>query len=136
MLSPAAPALAAVPSVDPAKLPPSLSRSVDFTREVQPILQRHCYECHGPQKHKSGFRLDQGASALKGGDNGVDILPGKSAESPLIHYVARLVPDLEMPPKGPALSSEEVGTLRAWIDQGAHWPTAAAGAGAEDPLDW
>jgi hypothetical protein len=60
---------------------------------------------------------------LKGGDLGVDILMGNSAQSPLIHYVARVVEDLEMPPegKGEPLTDEEVGILRAWIDQGALW---------------
>jgi mono/diheme cytochrome c family protein len=122
--------------IDPAKLPAPANRAVDFVDDVQPILQRHCFECHGPDKHKSGFRLDQVAFALKGGDNGVDILPGKSAESPLIHFVARLVPDMEMPPKGAPLSPEEIGILRAWIDQGAKWPAARSGAQGDDPLEW
>lgn len=60
---------------------------------------------------------------MKGGENGVDIFPGDSARSPLIHYVARVVPDMEMPPpgKGDPLTAEQVGILRRWIDQGAEW---------------
>jgi hypothetical protein len=67
--------------------------------------------------------LDNRDSALKGGDNGIDIVPGDSAKSPLVFYVARLVEDLEMPPpgKGDPLTRKEVGLLRAWIDQGAPW---------------
>jgi hypothetical protein len=109
---------------------------VEFAKEVQPILQRRCYECHGPDKQKSGFRLDRAEAALRGGDNGVDIVIGKSAESPLIQYVARLVPDKEMPPKGDPLTSDEVGILRAWIDQGAKWPSSTVVTASADPLEW
>lgn len=109
--------------VDVAKLPPAASSSIDFVRDVQPILDNACVRCHGPERPRSGFRLDSREAALKGGENGVAIVPGKSAESRLIHFVARLVPDLEMPPegKGKPLTAEEVGVLRAWIDQGAPW---------------
>jgi len=57
----------------------------------------------------------------------VDVIPGQSAKSPLIHYVTRLVEDMEMPPagKGEPLTPEQIGLLRAWIDQGAHWPAGA-----------
>ena len=86
--------------------------------------------CHGPQKPKSHFRLDSRESALKGGEGGVDIIPGNSAESPLIRYVARLVEDVEMPPpgKGEPLTPAQVGLLRKWIDQGAEWGTTQAPA--------
>src|SRR5262245_40393630 len=81
-----------------ADLPPPASTSVDFVRDVQPILENTCLRCHGPERPKSNFRLTDRASALRGGANGVDIIPGDSAKSPLIYYVARLVPDMEMPP--------------------------------------
>jgi hypothetical protein len=111
--------------VDESKIPPPASTQVEFTRDVKPILEGSCLRCHGPERPKNGFRLDNRAAALKGGENGVDILPGKSAKSPLIHYVARLVPDMEMPPegKGKPLTPQEMGILRAWIDQGAVWET-------------
>ena len=55
------------------------------------------------------------------------IVPGNSEKSPLIDYVSGTVPDSEMPPKAmrkrfPALKTDEVALLRAWIDQGAEWP--------------
>ena len=116
-------ALSGHAAVDETKLPPPARMTVDFDRDIKPIFEHSCYRCHGPEKPKSRFRLDDRASALKGGENGVDIIPGQSAKSPLIHYVARLVEDLEMPPpgKGEPLTAEEVGTLRAWIDQGPTW---------------
>src|SRR5437016_5067681 len=109
--------------LDAAKLPPPANVQIDFDRDIKPIFQGACLRCHGPERPKSHFRLDNRESALKGGENGIDILPGNSAGSPLIHYVARLVPDLEMPPpgKGQPLTAEQVGLLRAWIDQGAPW---------------
>lgn len=100
--------------------------NIDFARDIRPILETSCIRCHGPEKPKSGFRLDNRESALKGGEGDVDILPGDSAKSPLIHYAAYLVEDMEMPPvgKGKQLTAEQVSLLRAWIDQGAAWDTA------------
>ncbi len=98
-------------------------RAVDFEKDVRPIFANHCYECHGPQKQKSGLRLDRKTDALKGGDDGAVIIPGKSADSPLIQRVASRDKSERMPPKEkPALSAAQVATLRIWIDQGAKWP--------------
>ena len=109
--------------VDASKLPPPASRSIDFTRDVQPIFEQSCYSCHGPEKQRSGYRLDDKSIALAGGESSApNILTGKSAASPLIHYVADLVEDMLMPSKGDPLTGEQIGILRAWIDQGAVWP--------------
>jgi len=114
---------AAAADIDTAKLPLAASIQTDFTRDIKPIFHQLCLKCHGPEKPKSKFRLDERESALKGGNNGVAIIPGDSTNSPLIHYVARLVEDMEMPPlgKGEPLTQEQIGLLRAWIDQGAVW---------------
>ena len=109
-------------AVDTAKLPATAARPVDFEKDIQPIFARHCYSCHGPDKQKNDFRLDVKEKALAGGDSGPAIAPGKSAESPLIHFVAGLVEGKVMPQKGERLTAEQVGLLRAWIDQGANWP--------------
>ena len=74
------------------------------------------------------FRIDGGDAILKGGASGEEaIVPGHSEKSPLIDYVSGKVPELEMPPKAarkrfPALTTDDVVLLRAWIDQGAVWP--------------
>lgn len=109
--------------IDESKLPQPAAAKIEFTRDIKPILESSCLRCHGPEKPKSRFRLDNRESALKGGDNGVDILSGNSAKSPLIHYVSRLVEDLEMPPpdKGKPLTRAQIALLRAWIDQGVVW---------------
>ena len=95
--------------------PPAPERPVDFVRDVQPIFRQACYSCHGPQKQKGGLRLDRKASALNSGA----ILPGKGADSPLVHRVGGDDPDAKMPPKGPGLTAKQVALLRAWVDQGA-----------------
>jgi mono/diheme cytochrome c family protein len=97
-----------------------------FDRDVRPIFEQNCLRCHGPEKPKSGFRLDNRADALKGGsDNRDDVVPGRSDRSKLIAYVAGLDPDMRMPPpdRGEPLTPAQVATLRAWIDQGANWGT-------------
>lgn len=111
--------------VDTTKLPPPAQRTVQFTKDIQPLLENACIKCHGPEKQKGKYRMDSREAAIKGGSSDeAAILPGNSAKSPLIHYVAGLVEDMEMPPltKGnEPLTPEQVGTLRAWIDQGAKW---------------
>jgi hypothetical protein len=120
-----APVLLAAPVIDQSKLPPAATNKIDFARDIKPIFDTSCIRCHGPVKPKSGFRLDTRAGALKGGENGVDIVPGRSAKSPLIHFTTGLVEDMQMPPdgKGKPLTATQIGLLRAWIDQGAPWST-------------
>ncbi|MDQ6632549.1 MAG: hypothetical protein M3Y82_12475, partial [Verrucomicrobiota bacterium] len=103
-------------------LPPVVIRKIDFVRDIQPILKNNCYSCHGAEKQKGELRWDVKSIALKGGEHGAEILPGKSAESRMVQLVSGLNPDLIMPQKGERLTPEQVGILRAWIDQGAIWP--------------
>ena len=104
----------------------------DFAREVRPILEKSCFGCHGPEKQKSGYRLDVRAIALKGGESGeAAIVPHDAKASPLIRYVSGEDADMLMPPKKsdkPRLTAAEVETLRAWIDAGPGWPDEFAGA--------
>ncbi|HVW39619.1 MAG TPA: DUF1549 domain-containing protein, partial [Pirellulales bacterium] len=110
------------------ELPPAADRQIDFAKDVQPLLAKHCWACHGEKKHESGLRLDRRESALAGGDLGKVIEPGKSAESRLVQLVAAVDPDNVMPPEGERLTAEAVGVLRAWIDQGCIWPDSEAPA--------
>ena len=106
----------------PVSVPPTASVKVDFVRDIQPIFTQTCYPCHGPAMQMSSFRLDQKESAMAGGNSGRVIKPGDSANSKLIQLVAGVLKDAVMPPEGERLSKEQVGLLRAWIDQGASWP--------------
>src|SRR5215203_4398793 len=95
--------------VGTSKLPPPASRQVDFQRDVQPLLTTHCLKCHGADKQKGGFRVDVRDVFLKGGDSHApNVHPGKSAESPLIHFVAGLDEEMLMPQKGDPLSAEQI----------------------------
>ncbi len=122
---------------DLAKLPPAATRPVDFAKDIEPLLANSCYSCHGPKKQEAGMRLDSKADALKGGEEfGTKVLqPGKSAESVLVQAVAHAHPDLKMPKKGDRLTAEQVGLVRAWIDQGAVWPESAVASGRKSAKD-
>ncbi len=109
---------------NPVPLPPTASIEIDFVRDVQPILKTRCHRCHGPSAQKSDYRLDRRKGALEGGSLGGAIVPGNSGASRLIHYVAGTDRKLRMPPKGRPLTREQVGILRAWIDQGVPWPAS------------
>ncbi|WP_373649261.1 PSD1 and planctomycete cytochrome C domain-containing protein [Schlesneria sp. DSM 10557] len=100
---------------------------IDFVRDVQPLLEKSCIRCHGPDKQKGGLRLDVRESAFTQGDAfAPNVIAGKSDESPLISFVTG-TGDLTMPPDGERLSATEIATLKSWIDQGANWPDSAAG---------
>ncbi len=112
---------------EPVPIPPAADRSVDFAKEIQPLLEQQCFECHGPQKQRAGLRLDSRDALLRGGDSGPAAVPGKSAESLLVQAVAGTRADLaRMPNKRPPLSPAEIGLLRAWIDRGLAWDAPGA----------
>ncbi|HUY35506.1 MAG TPA: PSD1 and planctomycete cytochrome C domain-containing protein [Pirellulales bacterium] len=123
-------------------LPPAATTAVDFAKSIAPLLRKHCLECHGAGKQESGLRLDSRARAIEGGYSGAVIQPGKSDQSRLIQLVGGVADDeVVMPPEGPRLTAEEIGLLRAWIDQGAVWPDAErisgrAAAGASASGHW
>src|SRR5205085_2112988 len=123
-------------SLRAAELPPPVARPIDFVKDVQPLLAKNCYECHGEKKQKGDLRWDMKGTALKGGEHGLAILPGKSTESLMIQLVAGLKgDDMRMPAKGEPLSAEQIGILRAWIDQGAGWPDGVDIAKVTDKRD-
>ena len=93
---------------------------------MRPIFAARCYGCHGPEKQKSDYRLDERERALRGGSIGGGIVAGDGLHSALIQYVSGAHEEIRMPPKGEALTAEQVRVLRAWIDQGAVWPDALA----------
>ncbi|WP_395737599.1 DUF1553 domain-containing protein [Prosthecobacter sp.] len=110
--------------------------AVDFVREVRPIFEKHCYECHGSKKQKNDYRLDIRSVALTGGEeHAPNIIPGKSAQSPLFHFISGTDEKTTMPPKE-KLSSAEIDLLKRWIDEGAVWPEGVDVAQVENRLDW
>jgi mono/diheme cytochrome c family protein len=96
----------------------------DYLVDIKPILERRCWRCHGPERQRSGLRLDSAAAILEGGNSGPAVVPGKSAESLLIEAVTGGGEAAVMPPAGERLSAGEIALLRAWIDRGAPAPAA------------
>src|SRR3954469_20115926 len=88
------------------------------TPEVQALLQKRCYLCHGPQQQMSNLRLDRKDSAMR------VIAPGKSAESRLVRMVSGAESKI-MPPMGAKLTEAEIASIRKWIDSGAAWDTGS-----------
>lgn len=108
-------------SLPGADLPPTSNVQVEFERDIRPLFEQRCHACHGEANATNGLRLDRRADALAGGHSGPAILPGDSAGSRLIHMVAGHEVKVLMPPVGDPLDAEQIGLLRAWIDQGALW---------------
>ncbi|HEX7447074.1 MAG TPA: DUF1549 domain-containing protein, partial [Pirellulales bacterium] len=92
---------------------------MDYRRDVQPILAKHCYECHGPKKQESGLRLDSLAAAKQGGYTGPAVVPGKPGESLLLAAVIGGGEVTQMPADRPPLAADEIDRLRKWVEQGA-----------------
>lgn len=106
---------------------------VDFERDVRPIFEEHCYECHGPEKRKGGLRLTNRRDAFLPGDLGIPVIEPSSADlSPLYELLVSDDPEERMPKEKDALSPEQIETIRLWIDGGAMWPESAD----EDQTHW
>ena len=105
---------------------------VFFENEIRPLLVERCVKCHGPKKSESNLRLDALAAAIKGGDSGPAIVPGKAGESLLIKAV-RHEGELKMPPDE-KLADREIAALVSWIQSGAAWPEGRSLGGGDHSL--
>jgi len=137
----------AAPLPDPSKLPPvAKQEGVTFEKDIQPMFKEACLRCHGEQRPRANLRLDSEEGVLKGSKDGKVIEPGHSEQSKLVFAVSEINGKISMPPKprppkampgvngatnAPAptpppmdhpwkpLTTDQVGLIRAWIDQGA-----------------
>ncbi len=96
--------------------------AVDFARDIQPILESRCYQCHASTNNKSGLRLDSRAGAMRA------VVPGNSEESPIVRRLLGFDGAGRMPMGSSPLPSPQIALVRAWIDQGALWPDSGATA--------
>ena len=96
-----------------------------FTKDIKPILESRCWSCHGAAMQLSKLDLRTRDGALKGGDHGPAMVPGKADQSRLYRLVAGLEKP-SMPLGGTSLSAGEISAIKAWIDEGAHWDATAA----------
>lgn len=102
------------------QLTPSQAQTIDFDKQIAPILVSHCLECHRGSSPEGGLNLTERALAQKGGDSGEAIVAGHAEESLLWERVSAD----EMPPKHP-LSDSKKAMLKQWIDEGANWGDGA-----------
>ena len=98
--------------------------TVDYERQIKPLLAQKCFSCHGALRQESGLRLDASSLILKGGSGGVVLVPGKVDESQLVERVSSNDPDLRMPPEGEGelLDADQIALVKAWITSGATMP--------------
>ena len=113
---------------------PATDGRVDFVRDVRPIFEAHCVECHGDDKQMNSFRLDRRSDAMRGGTMTM-IGPGSAQSSRLYLRLIGTRYGARMPYQTDPLSAAEIGTIKRWIDQGAGWPDEASGETPPAPLD-
>lgn len=103
-------------------LPAAAWAAPDYARDIQPVLQKYCYACHGPQMQMKNLRFDKRDAAMRA------IQPGDSEHSRLMDMVTGKGGKF-MPPSGPRPSGDEIAKLREWIDAGAKWSANDAAVG-------
>ena len=137
-----------ISKLDVSKLPPAADKTgVTYANDIRPLFEASCFRCHGDDRPKGGLRLNSLEAVLKGGEDGKVVVPGDSKKSLLVVAAARIDDETAMPPKrgpggpggpgggrgpggpgGPGggfgpppkpLTAEQVGLIRAWVDQGA-----------------
>ena len=120
---------------------------VDFSRQIQPLLARRCFACHGPDTREGGLRLDEAAGATAElADGARAIVPGAPDASVILARITATDPDIRMPPEGPRLAEAEVDAIRRWIAEGARWrehwafrplerPAVPTVSGCDHPID-
>jgi mono/diheme cytochrome c family protein len=108
----------------------ALAQSVDFQRDVQPIFEARCFQCHGSKLQMGNLRLDSKTVAAR------TIKEGDAAGSSLYQRVAGLGEQAKMPMGGDPLPASQIDLIRRWIDQGARWPESASADGAAVSKHW
>lgn len=102
------------------------AKTVNFSREVQPLLARRCFACHGPDKAEGGLRLNSAEALEATLDSGLKaVVAGKPDESELLKRIASTEEGVRMPPEGKPLTDAEQDLLKRWIEEGGkfenHW---------------
>ena len=100
----------------------SPAEPIDFGRQIQPILAKRCYACHGPDKAEGGLRLNSKEAAFAKLESGTHAITAKdAAKSELLKRVTSREEGVQMPPEGAPLTDSQIALLRRWIDEGAEW---------------
>jgi len=105
----------------PAKPKVVWNETVDFKRDIYPLLQQRCFECHSGEFPDSGYRLDVRSELLGHSTGHALVVPGKSRNNPLLTALSSNSDTERMPPEGDPLSEKQIAMIAAWIDQGLDW---------------
>lgn len=97
---------------------------ISFHNDIRPIFENSCLECHGPEKQKADFRVDEYETLLKGGESEIPaVVPGDLVESLMVELINTDYEEEKMPPEGKAdpLTDEQIALIEQWISEGAIW---------------
>ncbi len=95
--------------------PMAQASAVSFTKDVLPILQSRCVNCHGGERVSKGLNLNSYADLMSGSQNGPVVTPGNATNSLMV----QMITEQKMPKNGPKLTSPQIQTITNWISQGA-----------------
>ncbi len=115
----------ALGSLTPVAADEDASKPEYYTTRVKPILDENCARCHGGLNRRGGLNLDTRESMLKGGRDGVVLVPGDPAKSLLVKLIRHEGPaddPMPMPPKRPKLSDADIAVVERWVKAGAVMP--------------
>ncbi len=110
---------------------------IAFERDIVPILEQRCWDCHSNDEPESGLRLDKRVSMLRGGNSGLAaVVPNHPEKSYLLDVVKHLDADNTMPPDEDRIPSHEIDLIERWIADGAIWPGQMDDVGQEEVDLW
>ncbi len=95
--------------------PVAQNTAISFTKDILPILQSRCVNCHGGERVSKGLTLNTYNDLMTGSENGPVVTPGKAADSLMI----QMITEQKMPKNGPKLTSSQLQTITDWVNQGA-----------------
>jgi hypothetical protein len=106
-----------------------------YSREIQPLLAKRCFACHGPAEQEAGLALhDRTLATAKTDSDEFAIVPGDPKASILIDRVSSSDDSLRMPPEGEPLTAAEIELLTNWIADGAEYQPHWSFVGPERPV--
>ena len=95
--------------------------TVNFSKDIYPIFEKHCLSCHGPKKQKGGFRVDRKEYFFGTKEREPLVIPGQSGKSPLVAIISGQNKEIALPERH-KLSEQDINLIKKWIDTGAEWP--------------
>src|SRR5687767_1669469 len=98
--------------------PQAANARVDYQRDIKPLLEARCGECHNATKRKGGLALQTYADILDGGKDGPIVQPGHSARSMLLERLTGAGDEEQMPKDDPPLPAAEIALIARWVDEG------------------